>query len=379
MKIYEPRSKIATCDKCSDASRNNDSFCMNCGAFHGNHQITLNGRFWTKIVALLLASCIVALSLQAPAFAFAQGLTLTNTNPETSIAVFPQISGYQLIYLYRDKDFERISRTDASFTYAYFPRNVSNPTIYLLIGVGNSITNLHSWEVCLVSWQTAQGLAPMVTVLESRDVQLVENPPIIARSFVFKYPSSYESFANATQITLYWYQKALFRTGLTVESRYVRVSLVILTKDQAEQARFEQILFYVGQAIALHWEPVKTQTVLSLSIPTMQVMLGSTIVFAMFLQATEYSRRWRTKSTNLRIFERYGSPDEKKLLKKIQELRQKTKETTTRNIEFAFKEESGNSVKHYDLLDTLENLQKNGIIQRDVVSIQDQPRLVWKP
>jgi len=379
MKIYEPRSKIATCDKCNDASRNNDPFCSNCGIFHGNHQASFNSKFWIKITALLLASCAVALTLQAPVFALAQGLTLTNTDPGSSTAVFPQISDYQLNYLYRDENFERISRTDASFTYAYFPKNVSNPTIYLLLGVGNSITNLHNWEVCLVTWQQAQGRTPVVNVLESKDVQLIENPPIIARSFVFQYPADYRALANYAQVTLYWYQKALFKTGLTVESRYVRISLIILTTDPIEQAKLGQKLLDLGRATASYWEPMKTQSLLSLSIPTMQILLGSTIIFAILIQTTEYSRQWRTKSTNLKIFERYGSPDEKLLLKRIQELRQKTKETTTMNIESAFKEETANSGKHYDLLSTLENLQKNGIIQLNIINIQDQPRLVWKP
>ncbi len=379
MKIFEPRSKIIACDKCSDASRHNDSFCSNCGVFLGNHRTDFSNKFWIKITALLLASCVIALSLQAPVFAFARGLTLTNTDLGSSATVFPQVPGYQMHYLYRDEDFERISRTDASFTYAYFPRNVSNPLIYVLVGVGNSITNLHSWESCLVSWQIAQGRAPTVNVLESKDVLLVENPPIPARSFVFHYPSSHATFANYTQVTLYWYQKALFKTGLTVESRYVRISLVILTKDQMDQARLTQILLYIGQEIAIYWEPVKTQSILSLSIPTMQVLLGSTIVFAIFLQTTEYSRQWRTKSTNLKIFERYGSPDEKELLKKIKELRQKTKETTTKNIESAFKDETANSAKPSNMQSTLENLQKNGIIQLDVINVLDQPRLVWKP
>jgi exosortase/archaeosortase family protein len=379
LKIYENQSKAASCNTCNDSSKNNEVFCPNCGKFLENHQTRLDKKFWIKISALLLVTSVVAMSLQAPVFAFAQGLTLTNTAPEASTEVFPKVSDYNLNFLYRDTSFERISRTDASLTYAYFPQNVSNPTIFVLVGVGSSISNLHSWEVCLVSWRTAQGMAPVVNVFDSRDVQIMENPPIIARYFVFQYPPDEATLANYTQVTLYWYQKALFQTGLTVESKYTRISLLILTRNSDEYPKHEQRLLDLSQLIAAYWEPLKAQSLLSLGIPTIQILLVSTIVFAIAMQTTQYANEQRKKTTNLRLFERYGSPEEKGLYQTIKDLRQKTKETTTKNLESAIRKEPANPGKTSNLLDTLRNLQENGIIQLDVTNVQDQPKLVWKP
>jgi hypothetical protein len=361
----------SSCPVCEEL-KSNGVFCHNCGRFLKKYQIRLTKRFWTKIVALLLVSYIVTFSIQAPVFAFAQGLTLTNPNPEASLEVFPQISGYQMKFLYRDKSFEKIAGQDASLLYAYFPQNVSNPTVYVLVGVSSSITNLHSWEVCLVTWQTARGYSPLVSVTESRDIQIVENPPIIARYFVFEHPTNY------TQVTLYWYQKALFKTGLTIESKYTRISLIILTTNPSDSPKLEPKLLSMGQTVAAFWEPLKTQSMISLGIPTMQVLLGASLIFATILQTTQYTKDWRRKTTKLKIFEKLAAPKEKLLYKTIKELRQTTKETTTQNIASTFWKASGQAVELNELIYMLDNLEMQKIIKADIIGIQSQPRLVWK-
>ncbi|MEM3765945.1 MAG: hypothetical protein QXU46_02825, partial [Candidatus Bathyarchaeia archaeon] len=43
-----------------------------------------------------------------------------------------------------------------------------------------------NWEVCLISWQTAQGRYPLVEVLASNDIQLLEGGQLIAKYLVFR-------------------------------------------------------------------------------------------------------------------------------------------------------------------------------------------------
>ena len=371
LQISGGTNKAVSFPKCDHNLKSTRDFCANCGKFQKSHHQSLPKKFWIKITAILLASYLVTLIIQAPVFAFAQGLTITSPSPETITDVFPEVADYQLKFLYRDHNFEKISRQDASLLYAYISQNISNPTIYVLVGVATSITNLHSWEVCLVTLHQAHGW-PLVNVLESKDIQIMQNPPITARYFAFEHPDNY------TQVTLYWYQKALFKTGLTIEPRYTRISLIILTKTPNNSPQLEQRLLHMGQSITMYWEPLKAQSLISLGIPTMQGLLASTILFAIIIQTTQYTRKWKRKKINLKIFEKLGSPEEKQLYQTLKELSQKTKETTTQNIASAFRKTTGKAVNLNDLIKMLNNLEKHGIINTDLINTLDEPRLVWK-
>ncbi|MGD8506190.1 MAG: exosortase/archaeosortase family protein [Candidatus Bathyarchaeota archaeon] len=372
LRIFAGSSHASSCTECSQNRMERKAFCLNCGTQLKSPHLKFANRFWIKTVCLLLISCLVMMSIQAPVFALAQGITITSSDPEMCVDAFPQIAEYQLKFLYRDQNFEKISHQDASLLYAYISLNVSDPTVYVLVQVAGSITNLHSWEVCLVTEQTSRGLAPLATVQDLRDVQLLQNPPITARYFTFQHPS------NHTQVTLYWYQKALFRTGITIEPRYTRISLIILTRNANDYPQLGQKLLRVGQTIAAYWEPVKAQSLISLGIPTIQILLVLTTLFAIFLQATQYAKDWRRRKTNLRIFEKLASPKEKLLYQTIKELSQKTKEITAQKITSAFEKVVDKATKLDELIGMLNNLEKNGIVQTDIINIQDQPKLVWK-
>ena len=372
LRIFGMTRNSASCAECDGESKGTGSFCSKCGKHLENRRTRFPKRFWIKITALLLVSYFVMLSIQAPVFVFAQGLTISNPSPEASVDVFPQITDYQLKFLYRDQDFEKISRQDASLLYAYISPNISNPVVYVLVAVAGSVTNLHSWEACLFTLQAAQGYSQLVMVTDSRDTQLVQDPPITARYFSFQHP------ANYTQVMLYWYQQALFKTGLTIEPKYIRISLIILTTNHADFPVLEQRLLNMGQSIASYWEPLKAQSLVSLGIPTMQALLASILFLAILTQVGQHTKEWRRKTTNLRIFEKLASPEEKMLYQTIKGLRQKTRETTTQNIALAIKEATGKATKAAKLTQMLSHLEKNKIINADVTSIEDQPRLVWR-
>jgi len=380
LQIFGHENKIPSCPKCNDALKINELFCQRCGKFMRNHQLRPDKEFWMKIIGLLLASYLVTFIIQAPVLAFAPKLALTMGNPGGDIDVFPRISDYHpIVFFERDQRFERISGTDASLYYIYFSRNISNPDIYVHVGVDSSKTNLHSWEVCLVTWQTAQGYPPIVNVLESRDIQIMQNPPIAAKYFVFQYPPDYPTLGNRTQVTLYWYLRAPFKTGPTIETKFARISLIIFAENPNDYPKFERKLLAIGQSIAEYWEPLKTQSSFSLGIPTMQLLLGSAILFAVIVQTTEYTKEWRRKTTNLKIFERLAPPEEKQLYQTIKKLSQKTKKTTAQNIASDFEEATDKTAKPTELNNMINNLEKHGIIKADIINILDQPIMIWKP
>lgn len=366
-------SKTSSCTECKSSLKKQESFCLSCGKFLKPRHVRISKVFWVKVMALLIGSYLVTVSIQAPAFAFAPGLTVSNSNPQVNTNMFPEITDYQLQFLYRDVSYERVAGQDVSLVYAYSPTpNGSALPVYVIVGVATSIANLHNWEASLIAWQIERGLPPLVSLIDSGDLQLTENPRIIAHYLAFQHPSNY------TYVALYWYQRALFKTELTVEARYVRINLLILTKNPNDSSKLVKELQSLGKLIAAYWEPLRVQSLFSLGIPIQQFLLCSAVLAAVFVQTSQYALEQRKKKTNLTIFEKFAPPNEKLLYQTIKELRQETKETTTKNIASRLEKATGKAMKPNKLTDLLNNLEKHGLIKADIINIMDQPTLVWK-
>ncbi len=378
MQIFASSSRSSLCPKCKESLEKEEGFCRSCGKFLEKSSTIISKRLWVKIAALLLGCYLVTLSLQAPVFALAQtpeALSIESpSSQEASTEIFPNMTGYQPPrFLYRDFGYEKIAQQDASLVYEYSPTNDSDPTVWVDVGVARSISNLHSWEVCFVAWEIYRGRSPLVTVLNSRDIQLLENPPIIARFFTFQKEASY------VQVTLYWYERATFKTGLTVEQRYVRISLLTFTSGSGDYARLEEKLLTFGKSIAAYWEPKKGAALISLGIAFQQGLLAIAVGFVAVAETAHYTKKLREKRNNIRLFKSFASPNETRVLQTLKDLSEKTKITTTDAISSAIKKTTGNATKEYKLNHVLDRLEEYKIIHRDIENVKDEPILVWKP
>ena len=375
IKIFVTSPEQPACPDCKKSLTNLSNFCLNCGKLLNQSKTKVSKTFFAKIALLLLGCSLVVLSINAPTFVIAQGpIAVTSTsNWENSTAILPQIADYRLTYLYRDTEYEKISRQDAALWYSYSQVNDSRSVIYVGIGVASSISNLHNWEVCLITWQTAQGQYPLVSVLDSTDIQLLQDVPLIARYLVFIDPQY-----NRTQITLYWYEKATFNTGLTVEQKYVRISLIILAQNATSYRDSEGKLLTAGQSIAAYWEPLKNSSLISLGIPAQQSLLAVSIAFVALTKITQQTNEWRKKRNNQKIFDKIAPPKEKQALQTILDLAKNKKAMETRDINEAIKARTGKTVKVEKLLNVLNRLEEYGFIRKDILIIKNQPKLVWK-
>lgn len=362
-----------SCPKCQTSQRNHLAFCANCGRFLNPLKTKISLEFWIKLTLLLLACSIVVLSINAPTFAVMQGPIGIgqNANYENATSVFPQIPNCKLSFLYRDTNYEKIAGQDAALWYIY--TNQTRPTVYVDVGVSGSISNLHDWEVCLITMETSQGKAALVNVLDTRDIQLLQNVSIIAQYLTFTYPSN-----NVTQVTLYWYEQAQFNTGVTVEQKYVRISLLILTSNSTDYKTLENELLPIGQAITEYWEPLTNKSLLSLGVPAQQALLGLSIFAVAGIKTTQYTNDQRKKNTNQKIFNRLASPKDRAVLQTTQELGSQKRNLETIDIAQAIKEKNGTNIKLQELLKTLTRLEKYGFLKRDTISVQNQPKQVWK-
>jgi exosortase len=387
MQILAGPSKSSPCPACNKSSEKKEEFCTSCGKFLKKSPIKISKRFWIKIAALLLGCYLVTLSIQAPVFALAQTPeALSVESPSTqgaSTQIFPNVTGYRPIqFMYRDTQYEQIAHQDAALMYEYIPQstNISAPPVWVDVGVASSITNLHSWEVCYVAYQISIGNPPMVTVLDSRDVQLLENPPIIARFFTFRMQANYTQVTTYyVQVTLYWYESIVVKTGLTVAQKYVRISLLTYTSVSGDYTGLEEKLLTLAKPIVAYWEPKKGAALISLGIAFEQGLLVIAIGFVAVTETAHYTKKWREKTYNLGIFERFASPNEKLILKTLKDLSKRTKITTTDAIDSALNRTTGNAPKEYKLNRTLNRLEESKIIHRDIENVKDEPIFVWKP
>jgi len=372
-KVIIGRNEASPCPWCKRLQEKFQNFCLNCGKLFKQFNKKPSKIFWAKLTLLLISCSILSLSVNAPVFAISKE-NIEVASWEKATNILPQIANCNLIFLYRDTNYERIAKQDASLVYAYFPANLSKPVTYVLINVANSISNLHSWEVCLISMQTAQGRYPLVKVLESKDIQLLEGNQLIAKYLVFQDPKQ-----NYTQLTLYWYERATFKIGATVQQKYVRINLIILlTANPSGYQRHEDQLLDFGKTIAHYWEPIKTQSLFSLGVPAQQTILIMSIVFIIIVKVTQSTKEWRKRTNNLKIFNNFASTTDKLLFKTIIELSRTKKAMTTAEINGAIKNKAGKNMALEKLLERLNRLQEYGFIKMDVISNKNEPMLVWR-
>jgi len=372
IKIAPSKMEAPFCHECAKLREKFQNFCLNCGRFLNLFKRKPSRIFWAKLTLLLIGCFLLSSSVNAPVFAISKE-TMEVTSWEKTTEILPQVPEYRLNFLYRDTDYERIAKQDASLVYAYFPLNLSKPVTYVLISVASSISNLHNWEVCLISWQTAHGRYPLVEVLVSKDIQLLESSQLIARYLVFR-----NSEENYTQFTLYWYERATFKMGATVQQRYVRISLVILVWKASSHQQYESQLLELGEAVASHWEPIKTQSLLSLGVTAQQTLLAFSIALIIATRVTQSTREWRKRMNNLKVFNNFASPADKLVLQTITELSKAKGSATTADIGFAIRNKTGKSMRLERLVERLNRLQEYGFIKMDIVVDNNFPILVWK-
>lgn len=374
MQILPKKQEQPPCPQCKTTASTLESFCQNCGRLLSQLRPKITHKFWTKLLLLILGSFIVSLSINAPTFVSAKGpIGVTSNQAWTNATnVFPQIQNYSLSFFREDLAYEQAAHQDKALWYYYASTNGSKPPVWVAVGVSSSLSNLHNWEVCYVTWRTAQGQSASVSVLDQRDTQLLQDTPLIARYFVFI--TEY----NSTQVTLYWYEKATFNTGITVEQKYVRISLIILTPNSTDYQHHEEELYEIGQTIASYWQPLQNQSLISLGIPAQQLLLSFSIGFVIFTKTAQYSNDWRRKTNNQKIFNKLGTPKEKYALHTIQELTKEKRTIETRDVTEAIQKKTGKTVNPDKLLTLLNHLEEYGFIKKDITITQSQPRLIWK-
>ena len=375
-KIFKKPKPPQPCPTCNPTPKNiTQSFCQTCGKILQSPRIKITKTDLIKILSITLVT-IVLLTIQAPVFALTQGpaqvSTQTPAGQQTgSNAMFPNISGYNLTYLYRDTSYEQISGVDEALTYSY-SSSTGKPTIWVALQIAPSVSNEHRWETCLVNYPLSQGMQVGVTQLDLRDIQLQDNPPITARYFAFQYKNT-----NQTQVVLYWYQSATFNTNGTAQTKSVMISLIMYPPSPQNVSDYENQQLPIAQAITNYWQPIQTWSTVALAISQNGIALSATAsIFLVVLVVYAIFSSWKEKNQVLVLFNKLSDND-KTLIRAVDKA-SKQQNPTTENIAAEIQKITQTVTDESSLTERLDAAERIGLVKKVLINKQDQPAVAWR-
>lgn len=316
------------------------------------------------------------LSIQAPVFALTQGpaeiILHTPTGEQATTQVLPQIQGYTFKFVYRDWNFEQRAKQDASLVFAYTPNNKTKEPIWITLEIASTRSSIHGWEFCLITWPQTHGYQPKVEQLGLRDIQILENPPIIARYFAFQYTKT-----NQTQVVLYWYERSTFQTNTTSQQKHVKISVISYLNYPEEIPEVEDQLATIATAIAQYWQPIKTWTQIAILISQNgDTLIAITTGMLFVVVAILVLEKRKERKLDANAYQKLSKP-----VKQIINIIHKTEKTTKptlNNIAITYRNTMRRPIDKEKLLRTLTELEKTGIIKSEITSKEDEPTKVWK-
>lgn len=377
LRLFTTKSITTTCTGCSSSMRTKNDLCLTCGRILRYPQASLSKRDIGKITMLIIATSLI-LTLTVPVFALSvhppQVLVKTLGNEQTTATqLFPDIRDYNLTFVYRDTEFERIASRDRALVYAYTPPDSDYETVFVAVEIGASRSVWHSWESSVITWPQSRGRSPQGIQIDLRDIQLIDNPPLIGRYFAFM-----QTQTNVTQVVLYWMGSAYFDTGSSTELKYVKISLVIFPKNSGNILETEDLLLPFAKEILDFWQPIKTWSQISLMIAQNGALLTAIpVILLALILTTNLVQNYGNKKANLRIYNQLETEKEKHILQAVQGASKKGK-STTNAVALEYQRHTGETIESKELLRTLEQAEKLGLVRKGVMSIEDQPFMMWK-
>jgi len=375
-KIFTKPQPPQPCQKCNiDPQNLPQDFCPNCGRLLKYRETKLKKQDMAKITAIAFSVALLLL-IQVPVFALTEGpaqiIIQTPTGEQGNTQILPQIPNYTLQFVYRDKDFEQRAKQDASLLYAYLPLNKTEETTWVAVEIASATSSLHRWEYCLITWPQTQGYQPKIEQLDLKDTQILENPPLTARYFAFQYTKT-----NQTQLVLYWYETATFKTNATVEQKHVKMSLITYPDIPKDITEAEYQLLPFATAIANYWQPTKTWSQIALTIsvngPTLAAATTTLLAATIMFNFIEKNKR---KKTNIYAYKKLSKINQQ-IIEAVHQA-QRTATGKISNIAKTYENIAKEKITAENLLQKLTEAEKAGLVEKEVINEHDEPLLGWK-
>jgi len=369
--------KRDTCPSCTSQTPSpTETYCHTCGRITKYPRANPRKVDIAKIIAVALAT-ILLMSTQAPVYALTQGpaqiLIQTPTGEQGNTQIFPNITGYTTQFLYRDTNFEQTAKQDLSLIYFYAPQQEDKEPVWVALEIADTTASLHRWETCLITWPQTHGYQPGVTQLELNDTTILENPPIIARYFGFQYHSD-----NQTQLVLYWYETSIFTINNASQQKHVKISLITYPENPEAIPNIKNQLLPIAEKIADYWQPIKTWTLISLTLSRQGPQIAAATIALLITLAAFYLLELKKQTTANANAYRKLSRQNQQLVDAIQKTQKKAPATINR-INETYRTATGHTIATAELEQRIAELEKTGIIASRIANDQDEPAQTWKP
>jgi len=347
------------------------NYCIDCGRITKHKPPRFNARDAAKTFAIIAAMTFL-LWIQMPVFATTHSpASVLIQTPDGEIGnpqLFPNIRGYELSFWGRDTDFERISKQDYSLLFSYNPTDENKTFVWVGIEIASTISSLHSWEYCLVTFPQT----PRVTQLDLRNIQILDNPPVIARYFAFQNLQD-----SQTQLVLYWRETSTFTINDTAEQKHVKISLIAFPETAEDIPNIENEILPIAESIASYWQPIKTWAQISMFISQNGMNLAFTTNAFTFATAMVYLyENRRREKTRTSAYKKLAFRDQQLIdaIRKTQE----TNPATVERIKEAYQATSKTEFSSEQLEQKLAELSKIGAVRVVINGNRDEPIRAWK-
>ncbi len=396
------KSSNEGCTYCSKSSSLNEHICLVCSRLLVRLKgINANSIARFALMVLIVSSTIVVNQVQANttvAEITAKRLLsfdmndITGRERETVGLLLPELDGYVLEYAYRDQRVEKVLRQDAALAYRYIKvedDNNNKDDINSILKrksfyVGVQISNgRHKWEDSMLIQPSRVG-RPTAEVLELKDVNIGKDDN--ARLFAYIRPNQKQA-----EIVLYWFERMPLRFNDTYENRNIQIVLWSylsnlarngFIKDENDIRGAEEFYIAIAKQIKTHYNAIKTQlqqekVVQDIVKERFPLIMSASIAPAALLSLREFSRVNAIKNYSNRLYSRLNN-DDKMLIDALIDASRDKGYATTEQVAVEYSRLTNKSVSMDEVMSMLINVRDSGLAKSMVVSINDEPSLVWK-
>jgi hypothetical protein len=195
---------------------------------------------------------------------------------------------------------------------------------------------------------------------------------VIARYFAFQYLTD-----NQTQLVLYWYETITFTIDNVTRQKHAKLSLIAYPETPQDVPNIENHLLPIAEAMADHWQPIKTWAIISMLISQHGLELATTTTVILTLLSVLYITEVRRQGRiSMNAYQKLKTNDQQ-LVNAVKSA-QKTNSPTLERIKKTYEQSSKAKLTVTQLEQRLTELQNVNAVKSTLANNRDEPIITWR-